>query len=230
MDQDRLLAVLDRLRPGLELVWEDRTEPPEDRVRFFDEAHHRAVEELHELAGEEDFIPAGLWESEPRDLLLEHLRDEVDALIGGVKTEEIWQSFSGVPATEQITELVVTGILIKFRAVGAFLVLPASRYGDELTAADFFPADGWEAARTDELAARVLDAQELVHKQIAQVTITRPFPEEKWVARGYSEAVEPLITLLEDFTRGVDPSLVPDWWTDWIAQLRPRLREDVRRA
>jgi hypothetical protein len=160
-------ALLDLLRPGLDLVWDDRPETPHDLGAFLQEAHRRAVAGLHDLAAEEDFIPAGLWRADPRELLLAHLRHEVDALIGGVQTEELWYSFGAVPATEAITELVASGVLIKLRAVGDFLVLPPATYDDELSAADFFPVGGWEAARTEEVAARVLAVQKQIHKEIA---------------------------------------------------------------
>jgi hypothetical protein len=74
----------------------------------------------------------------------------------------------------------------------------------------------------------VLNNQRLVHKQIAHLTITRPLPEDKNIYRpsSYSQVVSEVLTLLEQFTQAVDPRLLPEWWTDWVAQLQARLIPD----
>ena len=222
-------ALLDRLGPGLDLVWPDRPSSPENVERFLGEAFRRAVEGLNQMKTVEDVIPAAHWTDNARDLFLEHLGEEVDALVGGVHTEPIWMGFGNVSATEAITELTATGMLTKLRAVGEFLVgLPRSRYQDELRAADFFPAAKWVDLRTEELAEHVLTNQKLFHKQIAHVTITRPIPSEKWTYRpsSYFSIVTDLLALLQEFTDSADERLIPHWWREWTPKLSDQLLQE----
>lgn len=150
---------------------------------------------------------------------------EVEALIGGVRAEGLWAAFIETGDTAALYELIETGLLMKLRVVGAFLVLPPSRYDDELTAAEFFSAGQWEVLRDAAIAANVLDNQKLTHKQIAHLTLTRPIPEDKHVYRPgtYRYHLGDLITLLEQFAGEVDERLVPDWWRGWVGELRARL-------
>jgi hypothetical protein len=154
----------------------------------------------------------------------EHLRDEIDALIGGVRAEGLWAAFTEVDDTVALHELIHAGMLIKLRVVGAFLVLPPSRFSDELTADEFFAAGQWQELRDGTLAANVASYQQLTHKQIAHLTLTRPIPEDKLVyrPRSYHHLVLDLITLLEQFTTAVDLRLLPEWWPEWAGELRGR--------
>ncbi len=224
LDQAGLLA---ELAPALDLAWPDRPGEIDDLEAFLRDAYGKIVAHLNALSGD-DFVPAGHWTDTGRELLLEHLRQDVDALIGGARTEGLWFAFGETNDTAPLVELIHSGMLIKLRAVGAFLVLKPSRHDDELTAADFFAAGVWENARDGQLAAHVLSNQRLVHKQIAHLTITRPLPEDTNIYRpsSYSQVVSEMLTLLEQFTQAVDQRLLPEWWTDWVAQLQARLVPD----
>jgi hypothetical protein len=224
MDRDRLL---EDLRSALDVVWPDRPPDVTDLEAFLREAYRRFVSRADALAGEDGFVPAARWREQARDLLLEHLQAEIEALVGGVRTEGFWHSFGAVSDIEQLGELVAAGMLIKLRSVGAFLVLPPSRYEDELTAAAFFSAGKWDQARDEAIAERIARNQKLTHKQIAHLTLTRPLPEETSVYRAstYLYLVQDVLTLLEQFTAAVDPRLLPDRWPEWLGGVRPRLLE-----
>ena len=215
---------MERLRPTLDTVWPDRPERVEDVESFLGEAHRRIVAHAESLAGEQGFVPAARWERHARDLLLEHLRLEVDALLGGVHAERLWRAFDETADTAPLGELVATGMMIKLRSVGGFLVLPPTHHEDELTAAEFFAAGRWEEARSKNIAERVDATRKLLHKQIAHLTISRPFPEEIEVYRpsSYRSPVNDLLTLLEEFGEAVDRRLAPEWWPDWLTSARLR--------
>ena len=224
LDRAGLLA---ELAPALDIAWPDRADEFDDLESFLRDAYSKIVAHLNALSGD-DFVPAGRWTDTGRELLLEHLRQDVDALIGGARAEGLWFAFGETSDTAPLVELIHSGMLIKLRAVGAFLVLKPSRHDDELTAADFFPAGAWENARDAKLAALVLNNQRLVHKQIAHLTITRPLPEDKNIYRptSYIQVVSEMLTLLEQFTQAVDPRLLPEWWKDWVAELQAGLIPD----
>lgn len=224
MDSDGLM---ESLRPALDVAWPSRESELGDLETFLREAYRRFVRRADELAGDDDFVPAGRWREQARDVFLEHVQAEVEALVGGVRTEGFWQSFNAVSDIAQLEELIAARMLIKLRAVGAFLVLPPSRYQDELTAAAFLGAGKWGQARDEAVAERVARAQKLVHKEIAHLTLTRPLPDERGVyrPRTYLYLVQDVLTLLEQFTAAVDPRLLPDWWPEWIDGVRPRLVE-----
>jgi hypothetical protein len=54
------------------------------------------------------------------------------------------------------------------------------------------------------------------------LTITRPLSEDKNIYRpsSYVQVVSEMVTLLEQFTQVMNPRLLPEWWTDWVAPLR----------
>lgn len=222
LDRERLL---EHLAPALDLAWPDRPRDPDDLEAFLREAYTKVVVHSRRLAGEEGFVPAALWTDHGRELLLEHLREDVEALIGGVRAEGLWFAFGELGDTAALGELIHTGMLIKLRALGAFLVLKPSRHDDELTAAEFFQAGSWEEARDGGLSRNVVANQKLVHKQIAHLTITRPLPEDRNIYRpsSYLHVVDEQLQLLEQFSNAVDLRLLPDWWSKWVAGLRERL-------
>jgi hypothetical protein len=177
------------------------------------------------LSGQPGFVPAAQWRVPARDLFMEHLQYEVDAIIGGVRAEGFWQAFNALEEIAPLEELISTGILIKLRSLAAFLVRPPSSYADELTATAFFEVGRWEELRDAETAARVLAIQKPIDKQVAHLTLTRPLPEEIGTYRPstYLHLTLDSLTLLEQFTATVDLRLLPEWWRDWVTQARPRL-------
>jgi hypothetical protein len=222
LDREGILA---ELAPALRSAWPDHPEPDEDLISFCDEAYERIITRASDLAGEHGFVPAARWLDRAREVLLEHLRLEVDAIVGGARAEELWFAFGAVPDTQPLYDLVHAGLMIKLRAVADFLIGSPSSHHDELRAAQFFPVGEWEAARDSETTAELKRIQTLVHKQIAHLTMTRPPPEERDVYRPstYRYVVGTAITLLEAFTQNVDHRLLTDWWTEWLAGLRGHL-------
>lgn len=218
-------ALLAALAPALNTAWPGHPEPGEDLEAFLREAHQRIARRAKKVAGRAGYVPAALWSLTARELLLEYLQLDVNHLVGGVRSEAVWFAFTGTPDTEPMFELVSAGMLIKLRAVGAFLVLPPSSYKDELTAAQFFPAGEWEDIRDEAAAEGLLRLQPLIHKQVAHLTITRPWPTERDRYRpdSYDHLVRAVLSVLEDFSAKVDERLLLDGWSDWIAGLRPRL-------
>lgn len=218
-------ALIEALRPALDLAWPGQPLEVGDLDPLLREARTRILEAATALAGADGFVPAALWTNTGREILLEHLRLDIAMLVGGVRAEGLWFAFVETPDTEPLAELIIAGMLIKLRAVGAFLVHKPSTRPDELTAAQFFPTGAWELARSDETTQRVLRLQVPVHKQVAHLTISRPYPDELDVYRPstYRPLVEDLLALLEQFADHVDARLVSDGWTDSIRALRTRL-------
>jgi hypothetical protein len=177
------------------------------------------------LAGVDGFVPVALWTDQGRELLLKHLRLDVAMLVGGVRAEGLWAAFGETSDTAPLAELIIAGMLIKLRAVGAFLISGPSSYQDEMTAAQFFSAGRWEEVRDTEIAQRVFSIQKPIHKQVAHLTVSRPLPDEVAVYRPdtYRPLVADLLTLLEQFAGAVDQRLVPDAWCASVASLRRRM-------
>lgn len=222
-------ALLEALGPALDIAWPDRPTKVGDLERFLEQARRKIIDAAVALDGVDGFVPAALWTDAGRELLLEHLRLDIATLVGGVRAEGLWGAFGETPDTEPLGELIIAGMFIKLRAVGAFLIQKSSRHRDELTAAQFFAAGAWDlASGDDEITQRVLRLQVPVHKQVAHLTVSRPQPDELVVYRPstYRPMVEDLLALVERFAEHVDERLVPDGWGASIASLRPRLDVD----
>jgi hypothetical protein len=221
-------ALLEALGPALDIAWPDRPAEADDLDRFLKDARREIVDAAVALGGVDGYVPAALWTDAGRELLLEHLCLDMAMLVGGVRAEGLWFAFGETPDTESLGELIVAGMLIKLRAVGAFLIQKPSTRDDELAAAQFFSAGAWELARDVEITQRVLRLQLPVHKQVAHLTVSRPQPDELGVYRPstYRPMVADLLALLEQFSEHVDERLIPSGWRGSIASLRPRLDVD----
>lgn len=57
-----------------------------------------------------------------RDLVFEHLKQELTDVLGGVETEHFWDAFDALEATASIKQLTLAGLMIKLRSLGSFLV------------------------------------------------------------------------------------------------------------
>ena len=229
LGRERIVAAL---TPALDLVWPGWTRgmiDDEGLEAFLRNAYGRIVKGLDSLSSTEDFVPAALWRESVRELLLEHLRAEVEALIGGVHAEGLWFAFDSVRDTSALVELIQSGMLIKLRLVGAFLLGSPSRYDDELTAAQFFTAGTWKQLRDNDLAAAIAQWQLPVHKDVAHLTVSRPLPEERGVhlPNGYRHLVLTQAKLIVQFGEAVDERLVPGWWGDWIGGLVGQVNADL---
>jgi hypothetical protein len=225
LDLDRE-ALLTALEPALQTAWPDRPSAPEgDLEQFLREAYARIVARSDDVSRDEGFVPAARWRDGARDIFLEHVQLDVMALVGGVRAEGLWFAFGETHDTAPLHELIVAGMMIKARAVGAFLVGPAARHADELTAVQFFPAGQWVAARDEKVANQVISLLPLVHKQTAHLTMSRPVPSEIAVYRPgtYRHIVELLLTLLEQFVKSVDGRLLHDEFRVWAEGLREEL-------
>jgi hypothetical protein len=217
--------LLEKLAPALADAWPDHPVPDADGLEaFLREAYRRFVASERALEGEEGFVPAALWTHMARGLLLEHLREEVDALVGGVHLEPVWTAWNAMDETRPMYELMQAGMRIKLRVVSDFLTGERSRHEDELFAAQFFPAGEWSTHRDTDMASLVRERQRFVHKQVAHLTATRPLPEERDIYRpdSYRDELLELVMLLEQFTAGIDARLLPDWWAEWASGLRAR--------
>jgi hypothetical protein len=96
-DRDALLAAL---APALADAWPEHPDPDEEGLEaFLEEAYRRFVALERGLEGEEGFVPAAEWLHSARGLLLEHLRDEIDAIVGGVHLEPVWTAWSALDQT-----------------------------------------------------------------------------------------------------------------------------------
>lgn len=221
-------ALLEALEPALGIAWPDRPTEVGDLDRFLKDARLKIIDAAAALDSVNGYVPAALWTDAGRELLLEHLHLDIAMLVGGVRAEGLWGAFGEMPDTEPLGELIVAGMFIKLRTVGAFLIQKPVRHRDELTAAQFFSAGAWESARDDVVTERVLQLQPLFHKQVAHLTVSRPQPDEYAVYRPstYQPMVEDLLLLLEQFAGEVDVRLVPNTWRASIRALRPRLSVD----
>jgi hypothetical protein len=223
-------AVLAGLVPALDLAWPDRTDQPDELVPFLEEAGSRIQAKAEEMAGAEGFVPAALvMTSMSRDLVFEHLKQELTDVLGGIETEDLWEAFDAVEATAAIKQLTRAGLLIKIRSLGSFLVGRANKYEDEIAAEEFFPTGGWKTARDEKLAARIATHSRTVNKGIAHLTLTRPLPEDRDVYRpaSYRTFLEEIVLMFEAFTDKVDERLLPSWWKEWFDGFAERSRTIV---
>ena len=225
-DVDPALLVA-RLKPALELAWPAHPERPEAIAPFLDDAATRVEEKAKEMAGAEGFVPAAQMMTDAgRDLVFEHLKQELTDVLGGVETEHFWDAFDALEATASIKQLTLAGLMIKLRSLGSFLVGAPNRFDDEIAAEEFFPAGRWKEVRDERISANVAGYGRFVNKGFAHVTLTRPLPEERDVYRPASNrpVLERLVQLFEEFTENVDLRLLPDWWSEWFASFAERSR------
>jgi len=220
-----LEGVLTALEPALEIAWTDRPEQVSDLDEFLEEAYQRFVASADDLATESSYIEAARWTVKGRNHLLDHLRHELDAVLGGVEAEELWQAFGSLVETAPLTFLIENGIQVTFRSLASFLVDSSNkRFDDELCAADFFPIGEWENIRDEQITAHLVKQSQLVNKQVAHLTHTRPRVEEITIyrPRSYRDLARSVVEMLDQFTAAVDTRLLPDWWSRWLADSRER--------
>ena len=222
--------IVAKLKPALDLAWPDHPDKPEAIAPFLEAAATRFEEKAKEMAGAEGFVPAAqVMTDMSRDLVFEHLKQELTDVLGGVETEHFWDSFDALDATAPIKQLTRAGLLIKFRSLGSFLVGAPNRFDDEIAAEEFFPAGRWKEVRDERVSGDVAAYGRVINKGFAHLTLTRPLPEERDVYRpaSYRPSLEELVQLFEEFTENVDPRLLPDWWRGWFAGVAKRSRTVV---
>lgn len=223
-------VVMGRLKPALDLAWPDYPDPPEAIGPFLEAAATRFEKKAEEMAGTDGFVPAAqVMTSMSRDLVFEHLKQELTDVLGGVETEHFWNSFDALDATAPIKWLTQAGLLIKLRSLGSFLVGAPNRFDDEIAAEEFFSAGRWREVRDERICAEVAAYGRVVNKGFAHLTLTRPLPEERDVYRpaSYRPSLEELVQLFEEFTENVDSRLLPDWWRGWLVDFAERSRTVV---
>lgn len=181
-------------------------------------AEEEIARRLRTLRVAPDFVPAAEWSPGFVEVVFSHLRAEMDALLGAIRVEPLWMSLGQLEVTEPIQRLCLNGGRMVIRVVGEFLVGSSRNYSDQAAARDFFPGDGWESIRSEELAKDVLRSMKLVTKQVAHLTTTRPTPEDFYVYAPSSLApeTEDLLALLREFTEAVSEDLLPEWWGEWL--------------
>lgn len=220
-----LEGVLAALEPALEIAWTDRPEQIPDLDEFLEEAYQRIVANADVLAAKPSYIAAARWTVEGRNHLLEHLRHELDAVLGGVEAEDFWQAFGTLVETAPLAFLVENGMQVIFRSLASFLVDSSNeRFEDELCAADFFPIGEWERVRDERITAHLVKRSRLINKQVAHLTHARPQVEEIAIyrPRSYRDPARDVVEMLNQFTIAADPRLLPDWWSGWISDSRDR--------
>ncbi len=211
----RLLAALER---ALELSWPDRPGQVSDLEQFLPEAYRRFVATSDALATDGAYVEAARWSAEGRNQLLEHVKLEIEALVGGVKVEDLWQSFETTGDTAPLKVLIENGLLVTYRSHASFLVGPPNRFEDEICAADFFPIGEWEEKRNPVLVQQLVAGSKYVNKQVAHLTVSRPLANVISIYRpgSYADLTREVVELMDQFTELVDPLLLPDWWHDWL--------------
>ena len=213
--------VIERLAPGLEIAWPDHPTVPEDLKAFLEGASARLYAAADGLKDEPGFVPAAGFTRNSRDLFFEHVKAELEDVRGGIETEYPWEAFDALDATAPIRRLTRAGLLIKLRALGAFILFGATRRDDEMTAADFFPMDAWKGKRNAEIAEILMKELGFANKQVAHITLTRPLPEDIELYAGSGRPqFERIVGLFTEFDRAVDRRLPPDWWSEWFSEFR----------
>lgn len=145
------------------------------------------------------------------------MKVELEDARGGIETEDLWQSFDALESTAPIKRLTRAGLLIKLRALGAFILFGRTWRDDEMTADDFFPEGVWQQARDSRISATLEKELGFANKQIAHITLTRPLPEDIEVYAGNARSeFDRILTLFAQFDREVDIRLLPQWWPEWF--------------
>jgi hypothetical protein len=213
-------VIFARLKSALDLAWPDHTEQPEAIAPFLESATARFQAKAREMSGAEGFVPAAqVLTSISRDLVFEHLKQELTDVLGGIESEDFWDAFDTLEATASIKHLTRAGLLIKLRSLGSFLVGAPNKFDDEIAAEEFFPAGRWEEVRDERISSGVAAYNRIINKGFAHLTLTRPLPEDRDIHRpgSYRPSLDELVQLFEQFTENVDPRLLPEWWRDWFA-------------
>lgn len=220
-DVDRVLLMA-QLKPALDFAWLERPAELGDLVSFLEEALDRLQAKSEEIAGDECFVPAAMLASPGRNLVFEHLKLELIDVLGGVETEDLWNSFDALDATAPIKQLTRVGLQIKMRSLGSFLLGTASHFDDEIAAAEFFPTGRWKDLRNANLCDDISSEMHAVNKLFAHLTLSRPLPEDREIYQpaSYRPGLERLVRVFEEFTENVDERLLPDWWRGWFQHYR----------
>lgn len=209
--------VIERLAPALEEAWPEYPRDPADLKAFLEEASSLLYRAAAGLQNEPDFVPAAGFSRVSRDRTFEYVKLELVDVQGGLEAEGLWQDLDAFDATAAITRLTRAGLMIKLRALGAFVVHGKTTRMDEMTAADFFPNGNWKQKRDPKISETLESELGFANKQLAHITLTRPLPEDVEIyASSQAPQFERVIRLFSEFNRSVDPRLVPDWWPDWF--------------
>ena len=214
--------VLASLSDALDIAWPDR-QPPEDLDAYMVDARARTLERLRADKKAAMFVAAVDWNSGGRAHVLEHLRADVEQIVGGLSAWHFVEGLDGIAGGEPLRRLVEAGIAIKIRAVGQFLTgaPPRKSYEDhEITAAQFFTAGTWGEIRSPEASSLLVTYYEHVNRQIAHLTSTRPRVED--VDRYGTDLhwlLAQVLILLGQFGMAVDRQLVPEWLPAWAGQI-----------
>jgi hypothetical protein len=212
--------VLQSLEPVLRFAWPDRPDVA-DLDEFVLQARVRFLTYLRDQKGGASFVPAVEWDHGGRVHLLEHLRADVDRIVGGRRAWDFSEALALLTDGEPVSRLAQAGLKIKIRAVTSFLIgeAPRGRYEThELTAAQFFAP--WHMGR-DPLAKgdeRGLHYADSVSKLVAHLTAERPRLDVLYRYTGDpSWPVQLLLQLHGEFGAAVDAELVPGWLPEWPA-------------
>jgi hypothetical protein len=220
-------VIVARLKPALDLAWPEHPDRPEAVASFLETAATRFEAKAKELGGAEGFVPAAqVMTSMSRDLVFEHLKQELTDVLGGVETEDFWDAFDALEVTAPIKQLTRAGLLIKLRSLGSFLLGAPNRFDDEIAAEEFFLAGRWKEVRDERISGEIAFHNQVINKAFAHLTLTRPLPEDRDIYRSgsYRPSLEELVQLFEEFTENVDQRLLPDWWREWFTGFAERSR------
>lgn len=228
-EKSGVARVIAALTDALDIAWPDR-EAPDDLDAYLVDARTRILGRLRADKKAATFVAAVDWNSGGRAHVLEHLRADVEQIVGGLSAWYFVEGLDGVAGGEPVRRLVEAGIAIKIRAVGQFLTgaPPRKSYEDhEITAAQFFTPATWGEIRSSEASGLLITYYEHVNRQIAHLTSTRPRVEEVDLYRtDLRWLLAQVLILLGQFGTAVDRKLVPDWLPAWAGQIGRDLYPD----
>jgi hypothetical protein len=214
--------VLQSLEPVLAFAWPERPDV-EDLDGFVLQARARLLAYLRGQKGGASFVTAVEWDHCGRVHLLEHLRADVDQIVGGRRAWDFVEALAFLAGGESVSRLAHAGLDIKIRAVTSFLIgePPRGRYeAHELTAVQFFAPGKWGEIRSPRATSELLRYSGSVSNVVAHLTAERPRLEDLDRYTGDpSWPVQLLLQLLGEFGAAVDAELVPDWLPDWASSV-----------
>jgi hypothetical protein len=210
--------VLQSLEPVLAFAWPARPDV-EDLDEFLRRTHARFLAYLRDQKGGASFVPAVEWDHGGRVHLLEHLRADVEQIVGGRRAWHFIDALASLAGGEPISRLAQAGLDIKIRAVTSFLTAnaPTGRFDEhELTAAQFFAPGRWGEIRSPKATRDLVSYGNGVSKLVAHLTAERPRLDDLHLYGGDPGwEVQLLLQLLGEFGGAVDAELVPEWLPDW---------------
>jgi hypothetical protein len=213
--------VVQSLAPVLTIAWPDRPDVVEDLDAFVAQARARLLAYLREQEGGASFVPAVGWDHGGRVHLLEHMRADVEQIVGGHRAWDFIEALAVLAGGESVRQLAQAGLDIKIRAVTSFLLggAPSKRYeANELTAAQFFAAGEWGKIRSPRATTELQAYSDSVSKLVAHLTAERPRVEDLDRYNGDRQwPVLLLLHLLGEFGAAVDAELVPGWLPGWAS-------------